>query len=178
MKSSLKPILKYGLPVGAVFLALVGAVILLYGWFVPKRYESLVTAYASEYGLESELIYAVIRTESNFQAGAVSNAGAVGLMQLMPSTARFAESCLGESLDPETPEDNLRLGCWYLRYLLDRFETSSLALAAYNAGEGTVRKWLREGEIRPGDTSFPYRETEHYVARVKKFYKCYKFFYF
>ena len=158
-------------------LALALAAALFYGLYLPKKYRHAVAQAAAECGLEEELIFAVIRTESNFRPAAVSRAGAVGLMQLLPSTAAFAESLCGGGADLFDPSQNIRLGSHYLRYLLMRFDDEALALAAYNAGEGTVRRWLREdGEAAAG--RFPYAETRRYVAKVKKFYKLYKFFYF
>jgi soluble lytic murein transglycosylase-like protein len=108
---------------------------------------------AAKYGLAPGLIRSVIRAESNFQADAVSPAGALGLMQLMPGTAED----LGVS-DPLDVEQNIDGGCRYLRQMLDRFDGDlKLALAAYNAGPGAVEK--HNGRV-------PYAETRQYVSRV------------
>ena len=73
---------------------------------------------------------------------------------------------------------NIRIGCWYLARLYGQFGSIPVALAAYNAGEGTVRRWLAEGTVSDGAcTDIPYAETAAYVRRVKKFYKLYDFFY-
>ena len=114
---------------------------------------------ARRYNLPPGLIKGVIRAESNFQVGAVSRAGAQGLMQLMPATARE----LGVE-DPFDIEQNIDGGARYLRQMLDSFGGNiKVALAAYNAGPGVVEKY--GGQIPP------YQETEQYVDRVLKFSK-------
>jgi len=118
------------------------------------RYEDLVLAHASVNGLRPELVAAVIRVESGFNPLARSPKGAMGLMQLMPATART----LGVQ-NPWNPDDNIRGGTKYLRMLLDRYQGDErLALAAYNAGAGAVD--------RHGGTVPPYRETRDYVRKV------------
>lgn len=118
--------------------------------------EQNVRKAAAKYNLAPELITAVIRAESNFKIGAVSSAGAQGLMQLMPKTAE----ALGVE-DPFDIEQNIDGGSKYLRKMLDRFGGSvPKALAAYNAGPGTVLKY---------DGRVPYPETRRYVKRVLQF---------
>lgn len=166
--------------VGALlfFAAVSVGLVLLYTVCIPKKYADYVESAADEFSLESELLYAVMRAESSFDASAVSPAGAVGLMQIMPSTARFIVNCMGEDADLFDPADNIRMGAWYLAYLAGKFPSLPLCLAAYNAGEGTVRRWLEEGTVSDGAcTEIPYAETAAYVRRVKKFYKLYDFFY-
>jgi soluble lytic murein transglycosylase len=115
---------------------------------------------AKEQGMEPALIKAVVRAESDFNAFAVSSAGALGLMQLMPETA--ADLRLN---DPFDPEENIRGGIRYLRYLLGTFNNDLvLSLAAYHAGVGNVLKY---GRIPPIE------ETQIYVERVLRFYKTY-----
>ncbi|MDY7103136.1 MAG: transglycosylase SLT domain-containing protein [Actinomycetota bacterium] len=116
-----------------------------------RRYVGLIDAAAAAEGLDPALLRAVAWTESGFDAGAVSRAGATGLLQLMPATA----ASLG--VDPTDPADNARGGARYLRQQLDRFGRVDLALAAYNAGPGAVQ---RHGGIPP------YAETQAYVRRV------------
>jgi peptidoglycan lytic transglycosylase len=131
----------------------------------PLRYEAIVRTHAQNYDLPPALLAAVIYTESKFDASARSEAGAVGLMQLLPETAQgiadrtgghgFVESDL---LDPEI---NVRYGAWYLRHLLDRYDGDvPTALAAYHAGQGNVDRWRRLGV----GVQFP--ETRTYVRRV------------
>ncbi len=134
-------------------------------------------------GLSPALVYAVMKAESGFDEKAQSRAGAVGLMQIMPATAEFVCRENGVEFLPEKLTDgeyNVRLGCLYLRYLLRRFPREETALAAYNAGEGTVREWLKnERYSTDGERleSIPYPETEQYVKKVIEFRKKYLFFY-
>lgn len=116
-------------------------------------YDDLIDTHAEANGLNPVLVRAVIEAESAFDAQAVSRVGAMGLMQLMPGTARE----LGVT-DPFDPNDNIRGGTKYLRALLDRFDGDvRLALAAYNAGPGAVERY---------DDVPPYRETRSYVAKI------------
>ena len=125
------------------------------------RYVATVTRIAQQHQLDRALVEAVISAESAFNPRALSPAGAQGLMQLMPATAkRFSVN------DPYDPEQNIRGGSRYLRLLLDQFQDTRLALAAYNAGENAV--------IRYGYTIPPYRETQQYVERVLAFYRYYQ----
>lgn len=115
-------------------------------------FEALITAAARRHGLPVQLVKAVIWAESNFDPNAVSAAGAKGLMQLMDATAE----ALGVE-DSFDPAQNIEGGTAYLRQLLDRYGSVALALAAYNAGPGTVDRY---GGIPP------YTETQTYVRRV------------
>jgi soluble lytic murein transglycosylase-like protein len=119
-----------------------------------ERYRELIEANASRYGLSAALLHAVIRAESAYRENALSNAGACGLMQLMPGTAtRFGVRNIWD------PAENIRGGAAYLRFLLDLFDGDlRLALAGYNAGENAVKKY--DYQIPP------YRETQEYVRRV------------
>jgi soluble lytic murein transglycosylase-like protein len=122
-----------------------------------RHWRSTVRQAAQKYLLEPALLNAVISVESSFDPDALSPAGAMGLMQLMPETAqRFAVT------DPYDPVANVNAGARYLRLLLDRFENIELALAAYNAGENAV--------INYGRRIPPYPETQDYVVRVLAHY--------
>lgn len=119
-----------------------------------SRYDALITQFSLQRSLRPELVRAVIHVESGFDPRARSPKGAMGLMQLMPQTARE----LGVR-DPYDPEDNIRGGTKYLRQLLDKYDgREELALAAYNAGPGAVDRY---DEAVP-----PYRETRDYVRKV------------
>lgn len=123
------------------------------------RYEKVVEEVSRAYGLESALVHAVIAVESGYDPKAVSKKGAAGLMQLMPATAK--RYGVADAFDPA---QNLRGGANYLRDLLDLFGSDvSLALAAFNAGEGAV---MRHGNRIP-----PYRETLRYVPKVLDYYQ-------
>jgi soluble lytic murein transglycosylase len=114
----------------------------------------------------------VIEAESKFDASARSNAGAVGLMQLTPSTAKGIALYTGghnfRVSDLTNPEINVRYGAWYLRHLLNRYGDERLALAAYNAGEDNVDRWQRE------HVGIQFSETRHYVDRVERLKKIYR----
>ena len=130
----------------------------------PLRYEAIVVAHARNYDLPPTLLAAVIYTESKFDADARSGAGAVGLMQLLPETAKgIALRTGGDRFvvsDLVDPEINVRYGSWYLRNLLNRYDDVPTALAAYHAGPGNVDEWHRQGV----GVQFP--ETRDYVDKV------------
>jgi soluble lytic murein transglycosylase-like protein len=117
-----------------------------------QLFEELVREHSQRQSLRPELVRAVIQVESGFNPGATSPKGAMGLMQLMPQTARS----LGV-FNAYDPAENIRGGTTYLRQLIDKFGTEQLALAAYNAGPGAVDKY---------DGIPPYRETKDYVRKV------------
>ena len=125
------------------------------------------------------MVLAVIRTESDFDADALSSAGAVGLMQLMPDTFCFIrDEKLKESIADNTifdPDTNIRYGTYYLSYLFEQFHSWFLALAAYNAGEGRVEEWLLDPELtKDGQLQIiPFPETAAYVERTLDAYHYY-----
>jgi soluble lytic murein transglycosylase len=120
---------------------------------IPSLFRSMIGEAASTHHLHPELVAAMVKVESNFDPGAVSRRGALGLLQLMPDTARR----LGVA-DPFDPRQNLEAGARYFRSLLDQFDGDTvLALAAYNAGEEAVRRY---GGLPP------FSETRAYVDRV------------
>ena len=130
----------------------------------PLRYEEEITVSAKENELSPSLLMAVICVESGFNERAVSNKGAVGLMQLMPKTASWCAKRLGIDYELEmlkNAEYNIALGAHYLRYLLDKFGSEKIALAAYNAGEGNVMRWKEAGL-----TEIPFTETADYISKV------------
>ena len=122
--------------------------------------------------LDPALLAAVIDTESKFNADARSSAGAVGLMQLTPTTAEgIAEYTHGSKFqvsDLTNPDINVRYGTWYLRHLLDRYHDERLALAAYNAGEANVDSWLAQHE------GIQFADTRAYVSKVESLKKLYR----
>jgi soluble lytic murein transglycosylase len=138
----------------------------------PLAYDSILRGHAENYRLEPELLAAVVYQESKFDPDARSDAGAVGLMQLQPNTARGIALRTGGSkfrLDDLTdPELNVRYGSWYLRHLLDKYDDERLALAAFNAGQGNVDSWRREGR------EIAFAETRHYVDRVQELKAIYR----
>ncbi|MGH7256281.1 MAG: lytic transglycosylase domain-containing protein [Nitrospirales bacterium] len=124
----------------------------------PEEVDRLVARHSQDHRLHPALLRAVMKAESDFNPTAVSRAGAVGLMQLMPATAARLNV-----VNPYDPEENVRGGAQYLRYLLDLFEGNlTLALAAYNAGENLVAEY----QALP-----PIHETRRYVAKVLRYYR-------
>jgi soluble lytic murein transglycosylase len=132
----------------------------------PLRYESIVRDHARNYGLDPALLAAVIYAESKFDASARSDSGALGLMQLTPDTAQGIAIRTGGTAfrvdDLLDPELNVRYGSWYLRHLFQKYGDERLVLAAYNAGQGNVDRWRRDGD----GIAFP--ETRAYVDRVEE----------
>ncbi len=141
----------------------------------PEEYRTYVEKYSHQYGMPEELVWAVIKVESDFDSSAESSAGAVGLMQLMPATFeeitnhRLKEGFdIGMRYDPETA---IRYGTYYISYLYERYENWNTALAAYNAGLGNVDEWLQDPAYsKDGKTlqDIPYKETRNYVKKVNK----------
>ena len=127
-----------------------------------KKFSPTIARAAKQFKLSHHLLHAVITVESAYNPQARSKAGALGLMQLMPATAhRFGVN------DPYNPDQNIHGGTQYLAYLLKLFKNDlKLALAAYNAGENAVKKYNNQIP--------PYRETQHYVKKVIKYYQKYK----
>jgi soluble lytic murein transglycosylase len=141
-------------------------------WY-PLRYSTNVRVYASQDHLDPALLAAVIESESKFNANAHSGAGAVGLMQLTPSTAEGIAEATGGSRfrvsDLTNPDINIRYGAWYLRHLFDRYhDDERLALAAYNAGEENVDRWQN------AHLGIQFSETRDYVDRVERLKTIYR----
>lgn len=138
-------------------------------WYVriryPLHYDAIVRGHARNYRLDPALLAGVIYQESKFHAGARSSSGAIGLMQLLPDTAKGIAIHTGGSKfrvsDLDDPEINVRYGSWYLRHLLDKYGDERAALAAYNAGQDNVDRWRAEGK------GIAFAETRHYVRRVE-----------
>ncbi len=138
---------------------------------LPLRHDDIIRQQARDKDLDPALIAGVIFAESHFR-DQTSHAGAKGLMQIMPDTADYIAAKSGgiafEQGDLSTPQVNIAYGSWYLRHLLDKYGGREVpALAAYNAGQGNVDRWLAAapGErLRP--TDIPFAETRHYVAKV------------
>lgn len=135
-------------------------------WY-PLRYSTIVRVHAHDYHIDAALLAAVIESESKFNANAHSGAGAVGLMQLTPATAKgialYTHGTRFRVSDLTDPDINVRYGAWYLRHLLDRYhDDERLALAAYNAGQDNVDRWQRE------HVGIQFSETRDYVAKVER----------
>lgn len=153
----------------------------------PEAFAEEVGAAASRFEVDPHFVWAIMRQESGFRPRVRSPAAAVGLMQILPSTAEKIAATLGrpaaEARALEDPRVNVTYGTWYLRALLDRFgQSPSLAAAAYNAGPEVVVRWMKEPARRdlPLDEfveSIPYRETRHYVKKVMANVQAYRLIY-
>jgi len=132
----------------------------------PLEYEHIIRGHASNHDLDPALVAAVVYVESRFDPNARSGAGAIGLMQLLPDTAKgIALRTGGDGFvvaDLRDPEINIRYGTWYLDHLRERYGDLKLALAAYHAGPGSVDHWREEG------LGIPFAETRNYVAEVER----------
>jgi soluble lytic murein transglycosylase len=146
------------------------------GWYArlryPLSYEEIIRGHARNYDLDPALIAAVIYRESKFDPDVRSSSGAVGLMQLLPETARGIALNTGGSRfvvsDLTDPEINVRYGSFYLRRLIRKYGEERLGLAAYNAGQANVDEWRAEGR----GIVFP--ETREYVDEVLEFQEVYR----
>jgi soluble lytic murein transglycosylase len=143
--------------------------------FYPFWYRPTIEEQAKAFGLDPLFVAAVIRQESGFRPKVHSPVGAVGLMQIMPKTAQWASQQLGiknfKDEQLEDPAMNIKVGCWYLRYLFSQFHDPSMVLAAYNGGEGNLAYW---GTLQGEQLRHAFPETQGYVARGMKTYQRYK----
>lgn len=148
----------------------------------PKLYTNEVSKYAKEYSVDENLIYAIIKAESNFDENAVSRSNAVGLMQLMYDTAIDIAKVLNIEIDEEKllePDVNINLGTKYISMLIARYGNIEVALAAYNAGSGNVDNWIANGTIQADGSDIenvPFKETNNYVRKILRDYKIYNEF--
>lgn len=146
-------------------------------------YVDVVEKNAKEYGLDPLMVMAVIRTESDFDPEAASPAGAKGLMQLRDETAEWCCKHLDIEFKSDqllNPEYNVKLGCYYLSYLIGHYQNFDLAFAAYNAGTTTVDDWLSSGKIsreKESLSAIPYEETRNYVVKINRAMEVYERFY-
>lgn len=148
--------------------------------FYPVKYKSQIKSCSSAYGVNSTLIISVIKVESSFNKSAKSNKGAIGLMQIMPQTAKWICEQRGMPFGENmlySPEFNIDIGTYYMSYLLNKFQNEDTAIVAYNAGEGTVSNWLSKLNYSSnGQTldKIPYKETENYLSKIKMAMRAYE----
>lgn len=146
----------------------------------PIKYETFVEEYASEYGVDKYLLYAIIKTESGFDSEAVSSVGARGLMQLMEETFDWVQFRLGDDTltydGMFTPRDNIRYGAYLIDYLCELFGNTDCAVAAYHAGAGSVTAWLEDSRYSSDGVTLdkiPINDTAHYLNKINKAYDTY-----
>ncbi len=136
----------------------------------PKKYSEYVESYCEKYNVPSDIVYAVIRTESGFDENAVSSAGAVGLMQITPDTYDWLLYIRKEEKVSElySAETNIDFGTYFLSYLYKKFGNWETVFAAYNAGMNRVADWLENPDYSNGHTLtyIPFTETRNYVDKV------------
>lgn len=146
----------------------------------PMDFAESVSKYSEKYGVPEIIIYSVIKTESDFKSNAVSSVGAVGLMQIMPSTCEWISARLGETnefalmYDPDT---NIRYGTYLISFLKLRYGNWDTVFAAYNAGHGRVDQWLENEEYSSGNGvlhTIPLKETRGYIEKVNNARAVYK----
>lgn len=146
----------------------------------PQKYSEYVEKYAKEFEIEEELIYAMIKAESNFKEEAISNKEAIGLMQILESTANEVARQLEKEITKEElikPETNICLGTKYIANLIKKYGNIEIAVAAYNAGIGNVDTWIKEGKIKEDGSDIekiPFKETNNYVRKILRDYSIYK----
>jgi soluble lytic murein transglycosylase len=150
-------------------------------FYYPLAYKDSVFRYSGDFSLDPYLILAVMKAESSFQRFAVSRANARGVMQIIKPTAIFISSQLQmenfELIDLFLPDLNIKMGVWYLKFLIDKFSELVPALSAYNAGPENVSRWCSDfGDMKTFDfiESIPFSETKDYVKRVIYYYAVYK----
>lgn len=144
----------------------------------PKKYSEYVEKYCEEYDVPTDLVYAVIKCESNFNPEAKSDIGALGLMQLTPETFEWVQGKMKVEIEDADalfdPQTNLRAGIYLLKLNLADFDGIEYALSAYHAGRSVTKKWVDEG-IAPED--IPYSDTNSYIKRVVSTIKIYDLLY-
>ncbi|MDL2310825.1 lytic transglycosylase domain-containing protein, partial [Peptostreptococcaceae bacterium OttesenSCG-928-C18] len=147
------------------------------------EYTDYINKYSEEYDVDPILILSVIKVESNFNEKAESHMNAVGLMQIVPETGEWIAEKLKIDYTDEMlkdPEMNIKLGTYYLSYLINHFQDTDLAIVAYNGGMGNVDKWIKEeivGKNGEGLNNIPIDEARQYVVKVTDQLEVYSTFY-
>ncbi len=147
----------------------------------PLKYSEYVEKYAKEYNIDKYMVYAIIKAESNFNENAKSSSNAIGLMQIMETTAIETAKKMKLEVTEEDlfkPDLNINIGLKYFTYLLNQYNNNyPLAIIAYNAGIGNVDTWIKEGIIKEDGTDIenvPFKETNNYVRKILRDYEIYK----
>lgn len=151
----------------------------------PVYYKAEILKHSYNFEIEPEIVASLIRVESSYRKDVVSNKGAVGLMQLLPSTATWISTQLKhEGFDEKMlfdVETNIMYGTFYIKYLIEKFDSLNVAVCAYNAGEGVVLNWLKNNNFSEDGktlTNIPYTETNSHLQKfntaLKKYKKKYK----
>lgn len=148
----------------------------------PLKYQALIKKYSIKNKVDPYLISAIIREESRFQPDVKSDKGAVGLMQVMPKTAKWVSKITSKNYpykegDLSNPEKNIKFGSWYFSYLKKRYKSEELALSAYNAGTSNVDKWIKKLGRKGARKTIPFPETKNFVKKVTEASEVYRLLY-
>ena len=140
--------------------------------FYPLKFKEEIIKYSNKYSIDTALVFSVVKCESSFNPKAVSDKGAIGLMQITKPTANYiAQKLKVSDYDLFNAESNLNFGCYYLSYLYERFKDTDTVIVAYNAGEGNVSNWLRNKNYSFDGVSLykiPFPETRLYLKEINK----------
>lgn len=146
-----------------------------YAWLYPLNYKEYILEYSEVYKVDPYMMFALFRTESAFDPKAVSPVGAMGLGQIMPDTGQWLAEKMSLEVYSEDmlyiPATSIEMSCYYMNMLIGMFESTDTALAAYNAGMGTVSTWLQDGQYSEDGVTLvhiPYQETRDYVERINE----------
>ncbi len=165
-----------------LFWSVLSSIVLLSGTFqrylYPITYKEEVLEFSDKYGVDKYLVFAVIKVESGFDKNANSDKNAKGLMQITEKTARYiADNLKIEEFDLFDAKTNVEFGCWYLKYLINKFTDIDTAICAYNAGEGNVNKWLSNTQYSDDKIrlqNIPFGETREYLKKIRKTFSKYQ----
>ncbi|MBO7528110.1 MAG: lytic transglycosylase domain-containing protein, partial [Clostridia bacterium] len=153
-------------------------IFLLNIFIFPFKYKKQINYYSKAYNVKQELVFAIIKAESNFNENAKSSKGAVGLMQILPSTAKWIALKIGQDeYDLFDVNINIKFGTYYLNYLIKKFKYEDVAICSYNAGEGIVKSWLNCEDYSDDQKQLkiiPYAETRNYLKKVNYYKSIYK----
>lgn len=152
----------------------------LYKAAYPKKHSETITKYAAEFNIDENILYAVIKTESDFETDVTSNVGARGLTQIMEDTFNWIKTKLHDEEttydDMYLVEHNIRYGAFLIGYLYNEFQSYETAVAAYHAGRTATAKWLDNADYSSNGITLdkiPSSDTGHYVAKVMKSFNMY-----
>ena len=171
---------KWVVILASVLVVCIIGIVLFVGFLFPIKFRYEIKKYANEYGLSANMIASIINIESGFDVNAKSSAGAIGLMQILPSTARECANKMGiefQDNDLYDGDTNIRIGCFYLQYLMTLFDGNiTNVLCAYNWGLGNVNNWIEQGnvDVQGTITNIPVEETRNYIKKFHTGYFVYE----
>lgn len=176
---SKKNLIYVGFGVIAFFVISVLLLLVLFNPY-PLKYKSEIISASEKYNVPASLIASIIYAESCFDKNAKSESGAVGLMQILPSTAEWVCSQINLPFSNSTlyqPQENIEIGTFYVKYLLNKFQDVNTSLASYNAGEGNVMLWLMNPKYSDDKVHIkttPFKQTNAYVDKINSVLEIYE----